>query len=147
MLNFFINCNSFLCICIVYIVCCVPFIVWGVLCAVFCLSVVCYLCYIMLFVYCVIAFPALPKKKVVGLERGPLSLVSTTEETHSGSCLENLEYGRRDPSRWPRGTLYPKKVAITSPTSGGRSVGIVRWRTQTMEINLVFSYCSTTATR
>jgi hypothetical protein len=24
--------------------------------------------------------PALPKKKVVGLERGPLSLVSTTEE-------------------------------------------------------------------
>jgi hypothetical protein len=25
-------------------------------------------------------FPALPKKKVVGLERGPLNLVSTTEE-------------------------------------------------------------------
>jgi hypothetical protein len=25
-------------------------------------------------------FPALPEKKVVGLERGPLSLVSTTEE-------------------------------------------------------------------
>jgi hypothetical protein len=27
-----------------------------------------------------VRFPALPKKKVVGLERGPLSLVSTTEE-------------------------------------------------------------------
>jgi hypothetical protein len=27
-----------------------------------------------------IRFPALPEKKVVGLERGPLSLVSTTEE-------------------------------------------------------------------
>jgi hypothetical protein len=27
-----------------------------------------------------IRFPALPGKKVVGLERGPLSLVSTTEE-------------------------------------------------------------------
>jgi hypothetical protein len=25
-------------------------------------------------------FPALPEKKAVGLERGPLSLVSTTEE-------------------------------------------------------------------
>jgi hypothetical protein len=27
-----------------------------------------------------VRFPALPKKKVVGLEQGPLSLVSTTEE-------------------------------------------------------------------
>jgi hypothetical protein len=39
--------------------------------------------------------------EVVGLERGPLSLVSTTEELlerkRSGSGLENLEYGRRDP--------------------------------------------------
>jgi hypothetical protein len=55
----------------------------------------------------------------------------------SGSCLENREYGRRDPSRWPRGTFYPLKLAITSPTSGGRSVGIVRSRTQTMEFSLV----------
>jgi hypothetical protein len=52
----------------------------------------------------------------------------------SGSCLENREYGRRDPSRWPRGTLYPQMLAITSPTSGGRSVGIVRSQTQTMEV-------------
>jgi hypothetical protein len=37
------------------------------------------------------------------------------------------------PSRWPRGTFYPNKLAITSPTRGGRSVGIVRSRTQTME--------------
>jgi hypothetical protein len=35
--------------------------------------------------------------------------------------LENREYGRRDPSRWPRGTLYPHKLAPTSQTSGGRS--------------------------
>jgi hypothetical protein len=45
----------------------------------------------------------LKKKTVVGLERGPLSLVSTTEEllgrNSSGSCLENREYGWRDPSR------------------------------------------------
>jgi hypothetical protein len=42
--------------------------------------------------------------EVVGLERGPLSLVSTTGELlgrkSSGSSLENREYGRRDPSRW-----------------------------------------------
>jgi hypothetical protein len=31
-----------------------------------------------------------------------------------------------------------KKLAITSPTSGGLSVGIVRSRTQTMEFSLVF---------
>jgi hypothetical protein len=38
----------------------------------------------------------------MGLERGPLSLVSTIEELlgkkTSGSSLENREYGRRDPS-------------------------------------------------
>jgi hypothetical protein len=58
----------------------------------------------------------------------------------SGSCLENREYGRRDPSRWPRCTLYPQKLAITSPTSGGRSVGIVRSRTQTMKFSFSFFY-------
>jgi hypothetical protein len=51
----------------------------------------------------------------------------------SGSCLENRAYGRRDPSRWPRGTLNPQKLAIASPTSGGRLVSIVRSRTQTTE--------------
>jgi hypothetical protein len=51
----------------------------------------------------------------------------------SGSCLENRQYGRRDPSSWPRGTLYPPKLAITSPTNGGRSVGIVRSLTQARE--------------
>jgi hypothetical protein len=29
--------------------------------------------------------------------------------------------------------LYPQKVALTSPTGGGRSVGIVRSRTKAME--------------
>jgi hypothetical protein len=70
----------------------------------------------------------------VGLERGPLSLVSTIEELlgrkSSGSCLENREYGRKDPSSLPRGTLYPQKLALTSPTSGGRSVGRVRSQAQ-----------------
>jgi hypothetical protein len=30
--------------------------------------------------------------------------------------------GRGDPLRWPRDTLYPQKLSLTSPTSGGRSV-------------------------
>jgi hypothetical protein len=33
--------------------------------------------------------------------------------------LENREYGRRDPLRWPSDTLYPQKLALTSPTRGG----------------------------
>jgi hypothetical protein len=84
------------------------------------------------------------QKKVVGLERDPLSLVSTTEELldkSSGSCLENREYGREDPSRWPRSTLYPQKLAVTSLTSGSRTVGVVRSRTHTMEFFLIFFIC------
>jgi hypothetical protein len=42
------------------------------------------------------------------------------------TALENREYGRWDRLRWPRGTLYPQKLALASPTRGGRSVGIVR---------------------
>jgi hypothetical protein len=36
--------------------------------------------------------------------------------------------------------LYPQKLALTSPTSGGRSVGIVRSRTQTTELYLIFKH-------
>jgi hypothetical protein len=76
--------------------------------------------------------------EVVGLERGPLSLVSTTEELlgrkGSGSGLEIQEYGRREPSRWARGTLYQQKLALTSPKSGGRSVVIVRSQTKATEL-------------
>jgi hypothetical protein len=38
--------------------------------------------------------------------------------------------------RWPRDNLYPQKLALTSPTSGGRSVGKVRLRTKATEFNL-----------
>jgi hypothetical protein len=79
----------------------------------------------------------------VGLERSRLSRVSTIEELlgrkSNGSGLENREYGHRDPSRRPRGTLYPQKFALTWPTSGGRSVSIVRSRTQATEFSLVYS--------
>jgi len=33
-------------------------------------------------------------------------------------------------------TLYPQKLALTSPTGGGRSVGIVRVRTKATEFSL-----------
>ena len=41
--------------------------------------------------------------------------------------------GRGDPLRWPRDTLYAQKLALTSPTGGGRSVGIVPLRTKATE--------------
>jgi hypothetical protein len=78
--------------------------------------------------------------EVVGLERGPLSHVSTTEELlgrkSSGSCLENRDYHYKDPSRLPHDTLYRQNLALTSPTIGGRSVGIVRLRTKATELLL-----------
>jgi hypothetical protein len=79
----------------------------------------------------------------MGLERGPLSLVSTTEELLDKKeaapvyKTENTAAGIRHADH-----LAPsirKKLAITSPTSGGRSVGIVRSRTQTMEFSFVYS--------
>jgi hypothetical protein len=80
--------------------------------------------------------------EVVGLERGPLSLVSTTEEllgrNSSGYSLECREYSRGDPLRWPNDTLYPQKSVLTSQTSGGRSVGIVRSRTKAKEFSFFF---------
>jgi hypothetical protein len=77
------------------------------------------------------------KKKEVGLERGPLSLVSATEELLDRkvaapvSKTENtaVEILHADHVAFS----MRKKLKITSPTSGGRSVGIVRSRTQTTE--------------
>jgi hypothetical protein len=78
----------------------------------------------------------------VGLERDRLSLVSTTEEllgrNSSGSGLENRIYGRGDPLRGTRNTFYLQKLALTSPKSGGRSVGIVRLQTKATEFVFCF---------
>jgi hypothetical protein len=56
--------------------------------------------------------------EVVGLERGPLSLVKRTEELferkNSGSGLEHRKYCHRDPSHWPLGTIYPQQLTLTS---------------------------------
>jgi hypothetical protein len=60
--------------------------------------------------------------------------VSITEELlewkSTGSGLENREYGRGDPLRSPCDTLYPQKLTLTSPKSGGGSVGIFRLLTK-----------------
>jgi hypothetical protein len=80
------------------------------------------------------------KKKVVGLERGSLSLVGTTEELLDRKVavpvykIENTAVGIRHADHVA--ASIRKKLAITSPTSGGRPVGIVRSRTHTMEFRL-----------
>jgi hypothetical protein len=53
----------------------------------------------------------------------------------SGSCIENREYGLGISHSDYLAPSIRKKLAITSPTSGGRSVGIVSLRTQTMEFS------------
>jgi hypothetical protein len=79
---------------------------------------------------------------VVGLERGALGPVSTTEELlgrkSSGSGLESRKYDRRNPSRWPRYTLYPLSAKVGTNFSDKRqSLGIVGSRTQATEFSLI----------
>jgi hypothetical protein len=64
----------------------------------------------------------------------------TTWKKSSCSGLEIREYGHGNQSRWPRGTLYAQKLALTWPTSCGRSVGIVRSRSQATEF-MLFTTC------
>jgi hypothetical protein len=72
------------------------------------------------------------QKKKVGLERGPFSLVSTTEELLDRKVAAPAIGIRHADHATPS---IRKKLAITSPTSCGHSVGIVRSRTQTMEFS------------
>jgi hypothetical protein len=84
--------------------------------------------------------------ELVGLERSPLSLVSTTEELlgrkSSGSGVENREYGRRDPSHWPCGTLHPQKLQLTLPIISCCSVGMVGLLTQATELAIFSCFMS-----
>jgi hypothetical protein len=79
--------------------------------------------------------------EAAGLERDPLSLVRTTEELLEGKVAAPVWKteinDRGNPLHWPRDILYPQKLALTSPRSGGRSVGIVRSRTKATEFSLV----------
>jgi hypothetical protein len=89
-----------------------------------------------------VRFPALPDfLRSSGSGTGS-SLVGTIEELlgrkSSDSGLENRDYGRKGSAELT--TLHPsirKKLALTSPTNG-RSVGIVRSRTQATELACLF---------
>jgi hypothetical protein len=63
----------------------------------------------------------------------------TTRRDCGGGILTRLHTGRN--VGWYCGTGYVVKVnggiGVTSPISGGRSVGIVRSQTQAMEFSLV----------
>jgi hypothetical protein len=56
----------------------------------------------------------------------------------SVSGLKTQEYGRRNPSRWPHDTLSLEKLALTSLTSSGISVGIVRSQIEATELDFLF---------
>jgi hypothetical protein len=74
----------------------------------------------------------------VVLERGPISLVSTIEEL----LLEKVAALVQKTENTPIGIscadyathFYPQELALTSSTSGGRSVGIVHSWTQATEV-------------
>jgi hypothetical protein len=72
----------------------------------------------------------------MGLERGPLSLVSTIEELleieGSGTGLENRDYSSRRSAALT--SRHPQTLALTSPKSDGRSAGIVHSQTKAMEL-------------
>jgi hypothetical protein len=76
----------------------------------------------------------------VGLDRGPLSLVRIIEELlewkSSGSGQENLINGWGIRCADHATPSIRKKLALTSPTSGGRSVDIVRLRTKGHVVSL-----------
>jgi hypothetical protein len=71
---------------------------------------------------------------VVDLQRGPLSLVSTIEKLLerkiSGSGLGNWDYDHADHAT----PLHLQKLALTSPTSGGRLVDKFRSQTKATEL-------------
>jgi hypothetical protein len=74
--------------------------------------------------------------EVAGLERGPIEELLLRNSSCSG--LEIREYGYRDLLYWPRNILYPQKLALTLPTRGRRSVGILRLSTQATEFVFCF---------
>jgi hypothetical protein len=78
------------------------------------------------------------KKKVVGLERGPLSLVSTTEELLDRKVAAPV----KKTENTAVGMIHlADHVApsIRKSWQSHRSVGIFHWRTQTMEF-LFFNF-------
>jgi hypothetical protein len=75
-----------------------------------------------------------------GSGMGATLIEKLLERKSSGSGLEIRDYGRKGSAALTtRHPSNPQKLALTLPTSGGRSVGIVRSRTQATEFS--FSLC------
>jgi hypothetical protein len=92
----------------------------------------------------------------VGLERGPLSLesiVRSIEELIERKSISSRSRKQRLMAVETRCAdhvtpLYPQKLAITPPTGGGRSVGIIRSRTKATEFVCLFVvHCFQTETK
>jgi hypothetical protein len=73
--------------------------------------------------------------EVVGLKQTRVQLKGYLEEKVAAPVYkaENMAIG----ISW-RGTLYPQKLALTSPASGGRLIGIICSRTWAMKFSSVF---------
>jgi hypothetical protein len=82
----------------------------------------------------------------VGLELGPLSLVSTVEEllgrNSSGSGLESQEYGCGDPLCSPRDTPLSSNVGTNFADKRSLWLGIVHLRTEATEFVCFGVHCS-----
>jgi hypothetical protein len=70
----------------------------------------------------------------VGMERGPLNLVSTYLKEKVAALSGKIQITAvGNPPLWLRDTLYPQNLVVISPISGGSSVGIFSWRTEATE--------------
>jgi hypothetical protein len=68
------------------------------------------------------------------LEKKPMDpIILFSQELDIGPSLEAAEFSPRPNNRILEDS-YPQKLALTSPTSDGRSVGIVRSRTKATEL-------------
>jgi hypothetical protein len=79
--------------------------------------------------------------EVVGLEQGPLSLVTTIEELFerksSSSSLEIWEYSCRVHHADHVAPYIRKTLTLTSPISSGRSISIVHSQTKATELSVI----------
>jgi hypothetical protein len=80
----------------------------------------------------------------VGLDRGPLSLGSTTEELLGrkvAAPVKKIEITAVGIRRANQATpVCPLKLALTSPTCGDRSIGVVSSRTKAIELLLLLFF-------